>query len=157
MTTDQSHHQRIRNLSHSDAEHLMTSIARELEKLREVILKKNRSRPDANLLVKGIGTFSHFEFLAVAAYRSRGKWEMAQTALDAIESWRKEWNLVASAAIVHAKADLEACERNSPEFNRSLKTILDLVSIIGMTFRPLTGPQSKWLGVQASAVDKDIN
>ncbi|HUS95797.1 MAG TPA: hypothetical protein VMX97_03555 [Hyphomicrobiaceae bacterium] len=157
MTTDQTLHQRIRNLSQDDVEQLMTGLSRELDELRQSIRKKSRARPDAKLLLGGRGAISHFEILAVAAYRMRGKWDKAQTALDALEAWRLEWNLVTSAALVHAKNDLAALTAPSPEYDRGLRNILELIEIIGMTFRPLTGPQAGWLGVQASAVDKVSN
>jgi len=153
MTTEEVLQQRIRSMTPEAAESLMTSLTRELEELRDAIMKKDRSRPDPKLLLTGKGAISQFGILAVAATRLRGKWPNAPTALDALESWRKHWNLVASAAIVHAKAEVIAAEKGSPEHERALKNLLDLVDVIQDTFRPFTGPPAKWLQVQADAID----
>lgn len=157
MATDQVLYQRIRAMKPEDAENQMTSLTRELDALREAILKKDRSRPDPKILLKGKNAISHFELLAVAAYRMRSRWPNANQALDALESWRKDWNVVSSAALVHAKAGLIAIDADSQDYQHALKTVLELIDLVGMTFRPLIGPQGKWLQVQADAVDKALN
>ena len=90
----------------------------------------------------------------IAAYRMRGTWPRAETALEALEAWRQDWNIVASAALVHAREDLMAMDTASPDYERAQKTLLDLVDIIAVTFRPLNGPKAGWVGVQAHAVEK---
>ncbi|MCB1511673.1 MAG: hypothetical protein KDJ36_12295, partial [Hyphomicrobiaceae bacterium] len=97
---------------------------------------------------------ANFEWLAIAAYRMRGTWPRAETALEALEAWRQDWNIVASAALVHAREDLLAMDTASPDYERAQKTLLDLVDIIAVTFRPLNGPKAGWVGVQAHAVEK---
>lgn len=151
---DQALHRRIRGLKPADAEALMTSLTRELEEAREAIVKKDPSRPDPRLLLKARGAIANFEWLAIAAYRMRGSWDNAEPALQALESWRQDWNIVASAALVHAREELEGVEKNSPEFDRLYKTLMDIAGIVAMTFRPLVGPKSGWIGVQAKAADK---
>lgn len=154
MTSDDVLYQRIRALTPEAADDQMTSLTRELEQLREAMLKKDRSRPDTKVLIRGKGPISQFGVLAVAATRMKGRWPNAVTALDALESWRKDWNLVASAALVHAKNELNATEPGTPEHERAVKTIVELIDIIQDTFRPFTGAQGKWLQVQADAIDK---
>lgn len=153
MTGDEVLYQRIRAMTPEAAEQQMTSLTRELEELREAILKKDRTRPDAKILLKGRGAISQFGMLAVAATRMRSRWPSAPAALDALEAWRKDWNLVASAALVHAKTTMVEAEKGSPEHDRAVKTVADLIDIIQDTFRPFAGPQGKWLQVQADAVD----
>ena len=154
MTTDQALHRRIRSLTSADAENLMLNLSRELDGIREEIVKKDRSRPDPKLLLKARNAISHFEWLAVAAHRMRGGWNKADDALAALESWRQDWNIVASAALVHAREAIKDIDKSAPEFDRAHKTLLDIVDILAMTFRPLTGPKAGWIGVQAKAVDK---
>lgn len=157
MTDDQALYRRIRSIEPNDAENRMTGLTRELDELRATILKKDRSRPDPKILLKGKSAIEQFTLLAIAAHRMRSRWPNAGAALDTLEAWRKDWNLVASAALVHAKDDLVEAEPGSEAHDRALKTITDLVDLIGATFRPLTGPQGKWLAVQADAVDKVLN
>ena len=154
MTSDEVLYQRIRAMTPEAAEQQMTSLTRELETLREAILKKDRARPDTKVLLKGKGAIAQFGILAVAATRMKNRWPNALTALDALEAWRTHWNLVASAALVHTKATLIEAEEGSIEYDRAAKTIFELIDIIQDTFRPYTGPQGKWLQVQADAVDK---
>ena len=157
MTDDQALYRRIRSITPEDAENRLTSLTRELDELREAILKKDRSRPDPKILLKGKSAIGQFELLAVAACRMRSRWPNATAALDALEAWRKDWNLVASAALVHAKAEMVDADPESDDFKHALKTVIELVDLIGATFRPLTGPQGKWIQVQADAVDKSLN
>jgi hypothetical protein len=157
MTQDQAIFRRIRAIEPQEAEGSMTRLTRELDELREAILKKDRSRPDPKILLKGRAAIEQFEILAVAATRMRHRWPNAGAALDALEAWRKDWNVVASAALVHAKADLVAAEPGTEAHDRALKTVNNLIDLIAVTFRPLTGPQGKWLQVQAKAVDNALN
>lgn len=151
---DQGLHRRIKGLKPADAEALMTGLTRELDLAREAITKKNASRPDAKLLIKARPAIANFEWLAIAAYKMRGTWERAETALEALETWRQDWNIVASAALVHARDELMAMDKSSPDYERAQKTLLDIIDIIAMTFRPLNGPKAGWIAVQARAVEK---
>ncbi len=153
-STEQILLRRIKSITAEQAEQQMSSLKRELDALRAEILKKDRSKPDAKLVLRGKSAIQNFEIMAVAATRLREGWSNATHALDALEAWRADWHIISSAAMLHARRALLEMEEGTPEYERTLKTILDLVDMVGATFRPLTGAPARWLKVQADEVDK---
>ena len=142
----------LRNVSQQHVDNLVGNVFSELDKLKRDIQERNRSRPDPDLLIEKSAPFLYFEFLAIACFRLRGKWKRANDALKTLEKRRGEWNTVVSAALVHAQRDLDGMEAGSEDYNKQIERILKLIELLGMTFRPVAGPNANWVAVTAASV-----
>ena len=142
----------LRNISQQHVDNLVGNVFSELDKLKRDIQERNRSRPDPDLLIEKSAPFLYFEFLAIACFRLRGKWKRANDALKTLEKRRGEWNTVISAALVHAQRDLDVMESGSEDYDNQIQRILKLIELLGMTFRPVAGPNANWVAVTAASV-----
>ena len=142
----------LQNISQQHVDNLVGNVFSELDKLKRDIQERNRSRPDPDLLIEKSAPFLYFEFLAIACFRLRGKWKRANEALKTLEKRRGEWNTVISAALVHAQRDLADMESGSEDYDKQVQRILKLVELLGMTFRPVAGPNANWVAVMAASV-----
>jgi len=144
--------QELSTISQQHVDNLVGNVFGELDKLKKQIQAKDKARPDADLLINNKAPFLYFEFLAIACFRLRGKWKRAGEAQRTLEQRRSEWNTVISAALVHARNDIAAMEKGSADYEREMERIFALLDLLGMTFRPLNGPNSGWIAITAASV-----
>jgi hypothetical protein len=142
----------LQTISPQHVDNLVGNVLAELDKLKQQIQAKDRTRPDADLLIQKAAPFRYLEFLAIACFRLRGKWKRASEAQRTLEQRRGEWNTVISAALVHARNDIAGLEKGSDAYGEQIDRILALVDLLSMTFRPLNGPNAGWIAVTAATV-----
>ena len=142
----------LQNVSQQHVDNLVGNVFAALDKLKQEVQDKSRSRPDADLLINNAEPFMYFEFLAIACFRLRGKWKRANEALKTLEKRRAEWNTVISAALIHTQRDLGAHEKGSEDYEADLERVIKLIDLLAQTFRPVSGPNAQWVALTAATV-----
>ena len=150
MTPEMSNE--LQNVSQQHVDNLVGNVFAALDKLKQDIQAKSRSRPDADLLISNSEPFTYFEFLAIACFRLRGKWKRANEALKTLEKRRAEWNVVITAALIHTQSDLVEHEKGSEAYERDLERVIKLIDLLAQTFRPVAGPNAQWVAVTAATI-----
>ncbi len=146
----------LQTITAQQVDHLLGRVFADLDKLRTDIQAISQTTPDADTLIANAMPFQYLEFLALAAYRHRGKWKRANDAAKSLEKRRVEWNIMISAALLRTRHELTEFEKGSADYDAHVDKMIALTDLLAMTFRPLAGPAAKWIPVTAATIGTGV-